>query len=33
MTTSGLYTATGESGGTSVVIDGVYFGTDPNALP
>lgn len=33
MTTSGLYTATGESGGTSVVIDGVFFGTDPNALP
>ncbi|QYK40994.1 MAG: viral aspartic protease [Paracoccaceae bacterium] len=33
MTTSGLYTATGIDGGTAVSVDGVFYGTDPNALP
>ncbi|MDO9524882.1 MAG: viral aspartic protease [Gemmobacter sp.] len=33
MTTSGIYTATGTDGGTRVVVDGVFVGTDPNALP
>lgn len=32
MTTSGVYTAT-TSSGTAVVVDGVYVGVDPNALP
>ena len=31
MTTSGLYTATGTSGATAVVVDGTFVGTDPNA--
>jgi hypothetical protein len=33
MTTSGVYTAQGVVGGTAVTADGVFFGTDPNALP
>jgi hypothetical protein len=33
MTTSGLYTAAGTDGGSSVTLEGVFFGTDPNALP
>lgn len=33
MTTSGLYTATGTVDGVDVSVDGVFFGTDPNALP
>lgn len=33
MTTSGVYTATGTVGGTGVTVDGVFVGTDPNALP
>lgn len=33
MTTSGVYTATGTVDGTAVTVDGVYVGTDPNALP
>lgn len=32
MTTSGLYTAFGTVGGTDVAVDGVFVGTDPNAL-
>lgn len=32
MTTSGLYTASGTSEGTSVSVDGVYYGKDPNAF-
>lgn len=32
LTTSGLYTATGTDQGVSVSVDGVYVGTDPNAL-
>jgi hypothetical protein len=32
MTTSGLYTATGTDQGVTVTVDGVYYGTDPNAL-
>ncbi|MGO4909797.1 viral aspartic protease [Pseudorhodobacter sp. W20_MBD10_FR17] len=33
MTTSGLYTATGTVDGVDVSVDGVFFGTDPNAIP
>jgi hypothetical protein len=33
MTTSGVYTAQGTVDGTAVVVDGVFVGTDPNALP
>lgn len=33
MTTSGVYTAAGTVGGTAVNVDGVFVGTDPNALP
>lgn len=33
LTTSGLYTATGTDQGVTVTVDGVYVGTDPNALP
>jgi hypothetical protein len=32
MTTSGLYTGTGTDQGVTVTVDGVYYGTDPNAL-
>lgn len=32
LTTSGVYTASGTDEGTTVTVDGVYFGTDPNAL-
>jgi hypothetical protein len=33
MTTSGVYTAQGVVDGTAVAVDGVFVGTDPNALP
>jgi hypothetical protein len=33
MTTSGLYTAQGSAGGTTVKVDGLYRGADPNAAP
>lgn len=33
MTTSGLYTAQGTVDGTTVTVDGVYRGSDPNAAP
>lgn len=33
MTTSGLYTGTGTDQGVTVTVNGVYYGTDPNALP
>ncbi|MDR7127166.1 viral aspartic protease [Pseudotabrizicola sp. 4114] len=33
MTTSGVYTAAGTVEGTAVQVDGVFVGTDPNALP
>ena len=33
MTTSGVYTAAGTVGGTAISVDGVFAGTDPNALP
>lgn len=32
MTTSGIYTASGTSNGANVTVDGVFFGTDPNAI-
>lgn len=32
MTTSGVYTASGTSNGSNVTVDGVFFGTDPNAI-
>ncbi|MDB5666445.1 viral aspartic protease [Cypionkella sp.] len=33
MTTSGVYTAQGTLGGKPLTVDGVFVGTDPNALP
>lgn len=33
MTTSGVYTAEGTVEGTAVMVDGVFVGADPNALP
>jgi len=33
MTTSGLYTARGTSGGTTVTVDGIYRGADPHEAP
>ena len=33
MATSGVYTGTGVVGGTTIDVGGVFFGTDPNALP
>jgi hypothetical protein len=33
MTTSGIYTASGTDAGKVITVDGVFVGTDPNALP